>query len=250
MPKKSTRVWTTLGIVSLAGLVGCSSTQSQTHTVTGAEAAPQAQLRNTQAQVASEPVAGPVNESLEDYRKQRTAKALQGLRFEDGLVAIDTQAALTLQRSAGAMTSAEAFAAVANLRMQNNFSGALSAYRWAILDAPDNAKAYEGLGDALIAKRKDGMALAAYRSATALDPENIESRMKLAETINRTGDLAGWADELANVLALDPSNGEAHARMAVAKHYLGDDNAAREQIALAEKLGGHVPGALKAMLTK
>jgi Tfp pilus assembly protein PilF len=89
------------------------------------------------------------------------------------------------------------------------------------------------------------MALAAYRTAVMLAPRDVDARMKLAETINRNGDIAGWATELESVLAIDPRHGEAHARLAVAQYYLGNREAAREEIVLAERFGGAVPPQLK-----
>lgn len=252
MSKQSTGVNSVLGLVCVAGLIGCASVPGQYEVDTSASsAALSTEGRSVEAdQTASQATASPVVKSTDDYRKIRTAKALEGLRFEDGLVVVDAKAAPSLLASPKAMSSQEVFKAMPEMRAHNDFTGALAAYRWAILQDPDNAKAYEGLGDALIAKRKDDKALAAYRTAVALSPKDVGMRMKLAETINRNGDVQGWADELANVLALDPDNGQAHARMAVAKHYLGDDQGARKEMALAEQLGGDVPGALKAILSK
>ncbi len=252
MSKQSTRVISVLGLLCSAGLIGCASVP-RTYDVgtSDSTASVSAEQRSVEADPAAlQAAASPVVKSMDDYRKIRTAKALEGLRFENGLVVVDAKAAPSLLASSDAMSSQEVFKAMPEMRAHNDFTGALSAYRWAILDNPDNAKAYEGLGDALIAKRKDDKALAAYRTAAALSPNDVGIRMKLAETINRNGDLQGWADELANVLALDPDNGQAHARMAVAMHYLGDDQGAREEMALAEQLGGDVPGALKAILSK
>lgn len=120
--------------------------------------------------------------------------------------------------------------------------------RLAILADRDNARAFEGLGDALLGKRKDGDALAAYRTAAMLDPSDADLRLKYAETINRAGDLNGWAAELERIVAFAPEHGEAHARLAVARYYLGDHGGARAHVALAERFGGAVPPQLKAMI--
>lgn len=187
--------------------------------------------------------AGPVS-TVDDYRKARFEAAMRGLEVRDGRVAIDREAA----RGVEVEGVLEAVSRGHELLGENDFSGAVGAFRTAILAEPSVAVGYLGLGDALVCKKKDGMALAAFRTAVDLEPANVPARMRLAETLNRTGDIEGWADELGRVLELDPANGEAHARLAVALYYLGDREGALAEIGLAERHGGVVPGALKANL--
>ena len=131
---------------------------------------------------------------------------------------------------------------------ENDFSGAIGEYRLAVLADKTSAAAYAGIGRALLGKKKDDMAMAAYRTAVLYAPADADIRLQYAETINANGDLEGWARELEQVLVLDPEHGGAHARLAVARYYLGDRDAARHEIELADRFGGAVPATLRAML--
>ncbi|GIK19930.1 MAG: hypothetical protein AMXMBFR77_06500 [Phycisphaerales bacterium] len=218
------------GVCCAAALLGCSG-GTATRTAPGVAA-----------------TAGPESQDQWDYRRIRFAEAMRGLRIQDGLVRVDEQAAADLMRGLAVADSAPAVARGHALMGENDFTGAAGEYRTAILADGDNARAYEGLGDALLGKRKDGDALAAYRTAAMLDPANADLRLKFAETINRTGDLDGWAAELARIVAFAPEHGEAHARLAVARYYLGDHDGARAHAVQAERFGGAVPPQLKAMI--
>lgn len=188
--------------------------------------------------------AGPVATSPEDFRKLRFAEAWRGLTIKDGLVVVDREAAADLPIG----DAGEAIARGDVLFAENTFSGAIGEYRLALLADETNVDAMHKLGEALLGKRNDEKALAALRTASMLAPERTDIRLQYAETINRTGDIDGWADELENVLAIDAAHGEAHARLAVARYYQGQRDEARRQVALAEKFGGNVPPQLKAML--
>jgi tetratricopeptide (TPR) repeat protein len=203
---------------------------------------------STQVSMEGAGAAEPVTTGQADYRKERFEQAMRGLVISDGLVRIDARAGADLLRGLDAGDAPAAIARGEALMAENDFSGAAGEYRTAILADPENAAGYAGLGDALICKKKDDMALAAYRTAAVHAPDNTAVRLKLAETINRNGDVEGFATELENLLAIDPSHGEAHARLAVAKYFLGDREGAQREIALAERFGGNVPPQLKDML--
>lgn len=217
-------LWCAVGAAAAWSLAGCSGQSS--------------------ARVDGAGAAGPVIRSTDDYRKVRFDEAWRGLRIEDGLLVADTGAARDLQigDAAGAVARGDA------LMEENDFTGAIGAYRLAVLAGERELEALMGIGYALLGKKKDDMALAAFRSATVVAPEDTDARMMYADALNRVGDLDGWARELENVLALEPEHGEAHARLAVAKHYLGDREGARREVALAERFGGAVPPQLKEML--
>lgn len=217
-------LWTALAAAGAAGLAGCAGQAAHIEAADGA--------------------AGPVARSVDDYRKIRFEEAFRGLEIVDGMLAVDRDAARGLQAGdpAGAMARGDAKLA------ENDFSGAIGEYRTALLADDTDAGAYAGIGRALLGKKKDDMALAAYRTAVTLDPENTAYRLAYAETINAVGDVDGWARELESLLALDPEHGEAHARLAVARYYQGDKDGARREVALAERFGGSVPSALRGML--
>ena len=215
-------LWCAIAAAGAAGLAGCSGQGA--YVDTGA--------------------AGPVATSTEDFRKLRFAEAWRGLAIEDGLIVVDREAAAGLPVG-------EAGAAIARgdaLFAENTFSGAVGEYRLALLADETNVEAMYKLGEALLGKRDDARALAALRTASMLAPQRADIRLQYAETLNRNGDIDGWADELENLLAIDDAHGEAHARLAVARYYGGDLDAARRHVTLAEKFGGNVPPQLKAML--
>ncbi|MBK7406147.1 MAG: hypothetical protein IPJ41_16465 [Phycisphaerales bacterium] len=192
--------------------------------------------------------AGPVTRGTESWAEQRMHEGLRGLRIQDGLVTIDAREAAKLQKGLTKADAAQALSRGASLYAENDFPGAVGEFRTAILADTSLADGYVGLGDASIGEKEDTLALAAYRTATRLAPNDTAIGMKLAETLNRTGDLAGWTAELERLLAIDPAQGEAHARLAVAKYYAGDREGALAQIRLADQFGGNVPPQLRDML--
>lgn len=219
-------LWCAIAAAGAAGLAGCSG--QDVYVDSGASVGD----------------AGPVATSTEDFRKLRFAEAWRGLAIEDGLIVVDREAAAGLEIG----DAGEAIARGDALFAENTFSGAIGEYRLALLAEETNVEAMHKLGEALLGKRNDEKALAALRTASMLAPERTDIRLQYAETINRNGDIDGWADELENVLAIDAGHGEAHARLAVARYYQGDRDGARREVALAEKFGGNVPPQLKAML--
>lgn len=219
-------LWCAIAAAGAAGLAGCAGQDA--HVGGGATAT----------------AAGPVATSVEDYRKIRFANAWRGLAVRDGLIVVDRAAASDLEVG----PASEAIARGDALMAENTFSGAVGEYRLALLADETSAEAMTKLGDALLGKRADDKALAAFRTAVMLSPEDTSIRLKYAETINRNGDLDGWADELENLLALDSEHGEAHARLAVARYYQGNKSAAAHHAELAERFGGNVPPQLKVML--
>ncbi|VAX42079.1 hypothetical protein MNBD_PLANCTO03-388 [hydrothermal vent metagenome] len=240
MQKLNIALWCAITAAGIAGLAGC--TGQATHIET-------TRTHGSESRATGEAAVGPVVKSTADYRKVRFAEAMRGLAIEGGRVVVDRDAARDL---AGNLHQTDAAAAIKRgdaLLAENDYTGAVGEFRLALLADSAAAPAYVGLGDAFLGKKKDSMALAAYRTATTHAPEDVAVRMKLAETINRIGDLKGWAEELENILALDPEHGQAHARLAVARYYLGDLETARRQLALADQFGGEVPSQLRAILS-
>jgi tetratricopeptide (TPR) repeat protein len=224
MKKNRVVLSTVVAAAGLACLAGCAGQPAHVESADGA--------------------AGPVARSTDDYRKIRFEEAFRGLAVSDGLIIVDRAGARGLQVGDAAQAMLRGDARLA----ENDFTGAIGEYRTALLSDDTNAGAYAGIGRALLGKKKDDMALAAYRTAVALAPQNTEYRLAFAETTNATGDLEGWARELEALLTLDPEHGEAHARLAVARYYLGDNDAARREVELADRFGGSVPAALRGML--
>lgn len=218
-------LWSALAAAGVVGLAGCTGQPARVDVADGA--------------------AGPVVKSTDDYRKVRFAEAFRGLEVADGIIVVNRAAAADLRVG----DAGQAMARADELLGQNDFSGAIGEYRNALLADETNAAAYAGIGRALLGKKKDDIALAAYRTAVALDADNTDYRLAYAETINANGDVDAWARELDALLAIDPEHGEAHARLAVARYYQGDLDAARHEIQLADRFGGQVAGALRARLS-
>ena len=246
MHKVNTVLWCAITAAGIAGLAGCTGQASHIETTRshGSESRAIGSIHGSESRATGEAAVGPVVKSTEDYRKVRFAEAFRGLAITDGVVVVDRAAAQGLAVG----NAAEAFARGDALYAENDFTGAIGEYRFVILADDTSAAAYAGLGNALLGKKKDKAALAAYHTAVLLAPEDLEIRMKFAETTNRVGDLDGWARELESILILDPEHGEAHARLAVARHYQGDPDAARREIALADRFGGTVPPQLRVLL--
>lgn len=242
MQKQNIALWCAITAAGIAGLAGCAGQAS--HIETSKADGSENRTTGLEGQASTEAAAGPVVKSVEDFRKVRFREAFRGLEITDGLIVVNRDAARDLAVGNAADAIARGDAKLA----QNIFSGAVSEYRLALLADATSAEAYTRLGTALLGKRNDEYALAAFRTAVMHAPEDLAVRMMFAETINRTGDLKGWAGELENILALDPEHGEAHARLAVARHYLGDRKAALREIALADRFGGNVPPQLRVML--
>lgn len=224
MNKSRILMWSAVGAAGMAGLAGCAGQATHIETSDGA--------------------AGPVARSTDDYRKLRFEEAFRGLAVSDGMLVVDRDGARGVARADrdASLDRAEALLA------QNDFTGAIGEYRVAVLADERCAEAYAGIGRALLGKKKDEMALAAYRTAVTLAPRDTGYGLAYAETINAVGDIDGWARELERVLAIDPEFGDAHARLAVARYYQGDKAAARRELELAERFGGQAPSALRGLI--
>lgn len=227
MKKNRIVLWTALGAAGTLWLGGCAGQSARMTVPEGAGASP-------------------VVRDIEDYREEQMERALRGLEVVDGRMVVNRGAAGGVGVGAFADSMARGDAELA----QNNFANAVGAYRTALLADDGSAEAWAGVGRGLLGEKDDAKAMAAFRTAAALAPENTEIGVQYAETINANGDIEGWARELERVLAVDPGCGAAHARLAVAEYYLGDKDAARREIDLADRFGGRVAGALRAMLNK
>ncbi len=114
---------------------------------------------------------------------------------------------------------------------------------------PHSPEAFEALGRVLHTLGRTHQALAAFRSATRLEPTRVSALAETARTLER---LRHWPDAVATweeVLANDPSHGAAHTRLAVDHSYLGNVRAARDHLQSAESLAATVPAQLKQLLS-
>jgi len=183
-----------------------------------------------------------------DYRLERTRKAMRGLTYDSGLVEVDESFAVTVaERGDGAAAWSE-YRRGEKLLAHNSFSAALAAFTRAVVIKPDIPDFYVGLGRALVSKRKDSQAEAAYRTGLLIAPEHIELHYLLADVLQRRAKLAGAIEQFERVIALDQENGRAHRRLAALFYYTDQPDKAWAHIEAAQNAGETVPPLLPALL--
>jgi Flp pilus assembly protein TadD len=126
----------------------------------------------------------------------------------------------------------------------------LRAHTRAVLLAPEDPTYYEGLGEALLAKRKSVEAAAAFRSALDRSPESIRARFGLANALSRMGERDGAITEYQELVARDRNHGKAHSRLAISLYFAGRDSEAWEHVHQAEALGADVPPQFRQLLAR
>ena len=199
-------------------------------------------------EVSGDAVLAPSPAPPSEYRRALLAAAMRGLRYDADRVEIDRPAAETI---VAGEDHQEAFAELARgrtLLQQNAVIQAIAAFTKAVLLAPEEPTTYEGLGTALLAKRKHQEAAAAFRTALSLDPDSIEARSGLADARQRQGRLEEAIAEWGKLVRAEPTHARAHARLAAALYYTGDDAAAWEHVHAAEALGQDMPPQFRRLL--
>ncbi|MGD8454596.1 MAG: tetratricopeptide repeat protein [Phycisphaerae bacterium] len=172
-----------------------------------------------------------------DVRAEQLRQAMQGLRYDSGLVEVDETVA-----DRGDRTAAEAaYDEGLTLLEENRRVEAIAALTRAVLMLPEEPRFYGGLGQALLRKSKGAEALAAFRTGVELDPMSADLHFWLAEGLNRLGHLDEARAELTRVRELAPDHGEAASRMAILDYYAGDNERAWVNVRAAEAAGYEVP---------
>lgn len=229
-PSRATR---RLALLAALSLGGCSSGGPPAGTQRPPES-PKAEAQTT---------LGP----SETHRSSRLEQALAGLAFEGGRVrAVSPRAESgVIQRTAASRTLLQEGddQLLAGRRIV-----ALERFADAVLAAPELPEAYSRLGLALRVLGRVDEALAAYATALDLDPERLDAlagRARVLELRARFPEATlAWHD----VLAHHPEHGRAHARLAVDWMLAGDAEAARQHLAVADRLGAAVPSQLRPLL--
>jgi tetratricopeptide (TPR) repeat protein len=108
-----------------------------------------------------------------------------------------------------------------------NLAGAVTAWQQVVRGCPHNPDAWESLGLALAASRRDEEAAAAFQQTTRLHPESVAGRNSLGELYAREGRWPQAEQEFQAVLKLKPYWGPAHLG-------LGKALEARHQLPAAE----------------
>jgi tetratricopeptide (TPR) repeat protein len=189
---------------------------------------------------------GPPNE----YRHALLRDAMRGLRYDSGRVEIDPETAQAVIQGEDRKEAPAEFERGRELLDHNQVIAAIKAHTKAVLLDPEEPEFYEGLGLALMAKRKPSKAAAAFRTALDLAPDSVSARFHLSEALNWLGQLDEAIHELREVLARDPDYAEAQSRLAIALYYAGQDKEAWEHVHRAEELGQEVPPQFRALLAR
>jgi tetratricopeptide (TPR) repeat protein len=230
--------------VLLAGSLGGCASPDATGPAAGSSTAMTAEA-SARPPVASTSPASP--ETVRDReRREAWEAAFTGIESRDGRLRI-TAALPAEQREAAELAARTAYAT----NQRTSFVGA----RVLVVRAtPEDAEAWNDLGDALVMAGRLELAAAAH--ATARDTADgsdagIASRARAlrssARIIARSGDYAGAAARMRTALELAP-DGSGHARMVVWLNYLGLQDDARSHLAEADRLGARVPAAVRRQL--
>ncbi|GMU38233.1 MAG: hypothetical protein KJ057_13200 [Phycisphaerae bacterium] len=186
---------------------------------------------------------------IEDYRKERMKEAMRGLRYEKGYVELDPEQAPAIAEEVRNETY-EGLLSKGRTELDSGLSvEAIGTFTRAVIHSPQQAPAYEALGDALITKGRVNESQAAYTSAMGIADDSAELRFKVAQNIQRGGDLDGQIAAYGRVIELDPNHAEAHSRIAIAYYYKEEYAAAWTHTHEAERLGGVVPPQFRGMLS-
>lgn len=180
---------------------------------------------------------GPTN-----YKQARFAAAIAGLRFDTGVVEVESEDDYDLEFAWARFEEASALVD-SGLALQ-----AIAAYRDSIQRAPDLADPYNGLGMILRLQNKMDEALAALRTAVRLDPEFIDAQFNLAITLWMTGEPNGATRQMQQVVQLQPDHALAHERLAIWSYYSGQADAAWQHVRAAQALDHMLPSQFMALL--
>jgi len=186
---------------------------------------------------------------IENYKQARLREAMRGLLY-DNLVTLDPETAPEVAREVAGRDYRDLVAEGRSNYEQSLFVEAIGSFTRAVVHSPDEFAAYEGLGDALVAKGRIEESQAAFATGLAIDGQSIAVRFKFAENLQRKGDLGMQIAALEDVLELDPAHVEAHSRLAIAHYYNNDDANAWREVRQTERLGGSVPPQFRILLAQ
>lgn len=176
------------------------------------------------------------------FKAERMARALRGLTYEGGRVAVDEADAVPLP-------DAEAFATAADAHRRgleylfevNDRVAAIGALTRAVIMETDNPEYLADLGQALLRKGKRDEAMAAFNTALDLDPGHLPAQRQAAFALQMGGDYAASREAWRKVLDLDGTDGGAWGRLAIVEYYLEDYAAAWEHVQRAREHGYRMP---------
>lgn len=196
------------------------------------------------AQLASqqEPGAAGAMPSVDPRHKlsqERTARALKGLAVRDGMLVVTSPAPGNV---ASLLAQADA------TLKSNTWFESCEAFGKALAAAPRSAAAYEGFAAGAMLDLKSDLAMAALRSALALEPDRLSARYRLAEIHQMDGDFGLAREEWGRVARSEGRFRDVEARLALASYFDNDFASARGHLARAKSLGQAVPPQFEALI--
>ena len=108
---------------------------------------------------------------------------------------------------------------------------------------PLNSRAYNNLGNALLARGKAAEAIASYRTTIKLNPRNYETHLNWAVALIKLGKLSEAIAQCREALNLNSSFGEAHLKWGIALFKMGKTEEAISHFERAAQLDPDNPGA-------
>jgi tetratricopeptide (TPR) repeat protein len=205
--------------------------------VTLASQACQTSQESSPAEAGAMPV-----DSRTAQKDPRFQEAVKGLDFDSGLVVVveatGEDPGLALEYREQGLRRLES----------NRLTGALTMLTKAVRTDPQYAAGYVALGRGLTAKGKVEYALAAFRTALVLEPDNVSAQYELASALGRLNRRAEAVTEMLRVVELDPIHAEAHERLAIWYYYVGDAAVAWQHVGVARDLGREPPPQFLALL--
>jgi len=184
----------------------------------------------------------PVVDSRTALKEARFKEAVKGLDFDSGLVVVVEATGEDPGLAAEYLTEGLE-------RLESNrLTGALTMLAKAVRTDPQYAAGYVGLGRGLTAKGKVEYAVAAFRTALMLQPDDVIAQYELASAFGRLNRRDEAVTEMLRVVELDPNHAKAHERLAIWYYYGGDAVVAWQHVEAARDLGREPPPQFIALL--
>lgn len=195
----------------------------------------------------AQPSAGGGANPIEAYKQKRMREAMAGLRYDNGRIEFDEDAAAALSGSLvdSAQKVAEGYATLeAGDRVD-----AIKAFTQAVLLDRENPDAFDGLGTGLLRKGLTEEALLAFRAALDLDAQRIDTRFHMGEALQMSSHPDDAIPVWREIIAADAEYAEAHTRLSIALYYKHDYESSLTHLEAAEALGhDRIPSQFRSML--
>ncbi|MFT5051355.1 MAG: tetratricopeptide (TPR) repeat protein [Chlamydiales bacterium] len=182
-----------------------------------------------------------------NYKDERERQALLGLTYTAGRVGVDpVEASLRVGAVDGARAAVEFEQGLAQIRRNATLAGLASHTRAVLLD-PEEARMYEGLGDALRVARLETRAEAAYRTGLGLEPSAL-MHIKLAEMLWMRAAREPAIEHALQAIAFDATSERASANLARWYYFTGAYGRAWKYVHRCEALGVPLPSQFRPLL--